>query len=30
MRLVNDGAKLHNIDIPELGVFVEAGGTIGG
>jgi len=24
MRLVNDGAKLHNIDIPELGVFVEA------
>ena len=24
MRLVNDGAILHNIDIPELGVFVEA------
>jgi len=24
LRLVNDGAILHNIDIPELGVFVEA------
>ena len=24
LRLVNDGAILHNIDIPDLGVFVEA------